>query len=177
MKLKSDYIFLPAPEIVRAAGLAILVAIAQVAIKLDWSILDNWQTYAVSLVAAAVLALFQFILGQAPPANPDSPKAIMRQVDTAPSMFAAPMIIKGVKPVSHVTNVRRFTLCDHDVDLSDDTQRSRHTLREAPFCGRCTGKWIRNPQLAVTIGFTEEGKRRHLSQAVEMVNFSTERTH
>lgn len=175
MKLKSDYIFLPSPELIRAAVIAVLVAVAQVAVTQDWTILDNWQTYAVALASAAVLALAQFILGKLPPATRISLKALLQSADSEgldtralavvpkSSLFNPSTTIASVRPSDRP---RRVTLCNFAVDDSDRLQRQDHTLREAPFCGKCIHDLLEDPDVPVTVAFTDTGYRRHFAHPV-----------
>lgn len=168
MRLKSDYIFLPSPEIVRAALVAILFGVAQVAIKFDWAILGNWQTYAIALAAAAIQALIAFILGQLQPATTDSVKALTRGTDLSDrAVLLRSAFLKAVEETDISTFPRRKTLCNFNVDETNNVQRSSHTLREAPFCGKCIHDLLDVPDLPVTVAFTETGERRHFAYAVD----------
>lgn len=168
--MKSDYIFLPKPETIRAFGIGLLVFVANMVLKQDWTVFDNWQTYALAIAAGAIPWAAQWILGHLAPANATSLKA---QMKTLSRLSGRPQIMQGGLPGTFyeadgidtsLDALPRKTLCGFLVDPTDSTQRHNHSLRAAPFCGKCVKQLTDDPDLAVTVTFTENGIRRHFAE-------------
>lgn len=61
-----SYTFVPSGETVRALEVAVATAAVQVAASLDWTKLENWKTYAISIAAAGIVAGVAYIKGKIP---------------------------------------------------------------------------------------------------------------
>lgn len=58
------YVFIPSGETVRGAEYAIAIAVATVAVNLDWTQFTEWHTYAIALAVVGVVAFWAFVKSQ-----------------------------------------------------------------------------------------------------------------